>query len=151
MAAMPPESDPFDLARFTRAQQDVYLTARAEISAGQKRTHWMWFIFPQVAGLGHSATSQYFAISGLAEARALLNHPLLGARLRQCVAALPLSPRRTAEAVFGMVDARKLHSSLTMFVMAGGGAAFQAALDHWFAGEMDLATVRLLSTAAQPL
>ena len=139
----PAAADPFDLARFVEAQRDVYDRALAEIRAGAKQSHWMWFIFPQLAGLGSSPMAIRYAIGSLAEARAYLDHPLLGARLRDCVAALQALGPTKAEAVFGTVDAMKLRSSLTLFARARGGEAFEAALARWFGGE-DAATVRLL-------
>src|SRR3546814_3568626 len=104
----------------------------------------MWFIFPQIAGLGHSAMAQRYAIQSLDEAKAYLDHPLLGSRLRTCVSALQDLTGMTAEAVFGGIDAIKLRSSLTLFDAAGGGPLFAAALDRWFRGEKDDATLRLL-------
>ena len=104
----------------------------------------MWFIFPQVAGLGSSAMSQRYAINSLDEARAYLEHPVLGRRLRDCVSALQDLPSATAYEVFGDVDASKLCSSLTLFIEAGGGPLFEAALDRWFGSERDDATLKLL-------
>jgi uncharacterized protein (DUF1810 family) len=135
--------DPFDLARFVTAQEGVYPTALAEIKRGAKRSHWMWFIFPQIAGLGRSPTAQHYAIGGMEEAQAYLAHPLLGPRLAECVAALQDLPPTSAEAVFGEVDAQKLRSSLTLFAEAGGGAMFDAAIERWF-GAQDEATLALL-------
>ena len=100
--------DPFDLDRFVAAQDRVYPVALAEIKAGMKRSHWMWFIFPQIAGLGRSATAQHYAIASLDEARAYLAHESLGPRLRACVAALQDLPPTSATAVFGDIDATKL-------------------------------------------
>jgi uncharacterized protein (DUF1810 family) len=131
-----------DLDRFVAAQEGVWPTALAELRAGRKRTHWMWFVFPQIAGLGHSDMARRYAIASLAEARAYLAHPLLGPRLHEAVAALDALPAEArAEAVMGGIDAVKLRSSLTLFEAAGGGAAFAAALDRWFAGERDPATL----------
>ena len=139
-----PGMDPFDLARFVDAQQRIYGTALAEIRRGAKRSHWMWFIFPQIAGLGRSEMSRRYAISSLAEARAYLSHPLLGARLSECVAALRDLRRADPKAVFGEIDARKLQSSLTLFIEADAPERFTAALERWFEGEMDEDTLRLL-------
>lgn len=139
-------TDVTDLDRFVAAQRDVHATALREIAAGAKRTHWMWFVFPQIAGLGRSATAQAYAIGSIEEARAYLAHPVLGVRLRACVAALEGLTTRDPVAVFGPVDAVKLRSSLTLFEAAGGGAAFGRALDGWFAGERDGATLDLLVT-----
>ena len=111
-------ADPFDLERFVTAQAPVFPAVLAELKAGQKRTHWMWFVFPQVAGLGFSAMSQRYAISGLAEARAYLNHPVLGPRLTECARIVAGTEGRTADDIFGPVDAMKLRSSMTLFAAA---------------------------------
>jgi uncharacterized protein (DUF1810 family) len=132
------------LERFVAAQEGVYATALAEIRRGAKRTHWMWFVFPQIAGLGQSPTARFYAIGTLAEARAYLAHPVLGARLRECVAALDQVAVPDARAVFGSIDAVKLRSSLTLFEAAGGGEELAGALERWFGGERDGATLRLL-------
>ena len=139
-------SDPFDLERFVAAQAGTYETALAEIRRGRKRSHWMWFIFPQLAGLGHSAMAQRYAIQSLDEARAYLDHPLLGPRLRACVAALQHLAETDAEAVFGGIDAVKLRSSLTLFVEVSDDPLFPAALEHWFEGKADEATLKLLGS-----
>ena len=138
-------TDDSALCRFTTAQADSYEAALAEIRRGAKRTHWMWFVFPQIAGLGRSETARHFAIRSLDEARAYLVHPVLGPRLRECVGALQDLAGTTAESVFGDIDAVKLRSSLTLFSEAGGGALFQAALDRWFDGVPDPATLALLA------
>jgi uncharacterized protein (DUF1810 family) len=137
-------ADPFDLQRFVDAQEDAYPQALAEIRAGAKRSHWMWFVFPQIAGLGRSPTARHFAIRSIDEARHYLAHPLLGARLRECVAALQALPRKNAERVFGATDAMKLRSSLTLFHEAGDEPIFAEALSDWFGGESDAATEHLL-------
>lgn len=137
-------SDPHDLDRFVTAQAGSYETALTEIRRGAKRSHWMWYIFPQIAGLGRSAMAQRYAIQSLDEARAYLEHPILGPRLRECVVALQDLIGMTAESVFGEIDATKLRSSLTLFVEAGAGPLFAAALDRWFDGWKDDATLRLL-------
>ena len=134
----------FDLSRFVSAQEDSYATALAEIRAGAKRSHWMWFIFPQIAGLGHSSTARFYAIQSLEEAEAYLAHPLLGARLRECVDALLALPNTDADRVFGPVDAMKLRSSLTLFAEASAEPRFADALRQWFDGRRDDATHRLL-------
>jgi uncharacterized protein (DUF1810 family) len=139
-------SDPYDLQRFIRAQKGIYETALAELRAGSKQSHWMWFIFPQLRGLGHSATATYYGISSLDEAHAYLGHALLGARLRQCVEALlPWSERRTATQILGSVDALKLRSSLTLFDRAEPEAVFAAGLVAFFGGESDERTLALLN------
>ncbi|MES2753520.1 MAG: DUF1810 domain-containing protein [Pseudomonadota bacterium] len=136
-------TDLHNLSRFLTAQAGTYPTALAELCAGAKRTHWMWFIFPQLAELGHSPTAQHYAIRSLAEAQAYLAHPILGARLRECVAALQALPaERTAEQVFGAVDAAKLRSSLTLFT-AAGAADLAPALGRW-SGSPDPRTLTLL-------
>lgn len=110
-------SDPFDPERFVQAQRGVYDTALQELRAGRKRSHWIWFIFPQVAGLGMSATSRRYSLTGLEEARAYLAHPLLGQRLREATTAL-LAQRASASAVLGELDALKFRSSMTLFALA---------------------------------
>ena len=137
-------SDPYQLHRFLIAQDGIYEQALAEIRRGAKRSHWMWFIFPQVAGLGSSAMSQRYAIGSLDEARAYLEHPVLGRRLRECVSALQDLTNTTAREVFGEVDASKLCSSLTLFVEAGSVPLFEAALHRWFGAKPDTATLKLL-------
>ena len=127
-------TDCFDLDRFLDAQAGSYETVLAEIHRGAKRSHWMWYIFPQLAGLGHSATAQRYAIGSIEEARAYLRHPLLCTRLRECVTALQELTGSTADSVLGPVDAMKLRSSLTLFSEAGGGPLFAAALDRWCGG-----------------
>lgn len=138
-------SAPFDLDRFVAAQEGSWDRALAELRRGCKTSHWMWFIFPQIAGLGSSDMARRFAIRSQAEARAYLDHPVLGARLREAVAALAALPPTTAEAVLGGIDAVKLRSSLTLFEAAGGGPAFTDALARWYGGRPDDATLRLLA------
>lgn len=137
-------ADPFNLSRFVEAQAATFDTALQEVRQGRKRSHWMWFVFPQMAGLGRSATAQHYGIGSLDEARAYLAHPLLGGRLRAMVAALGQSGETSAEAMLGSIDAMKLQSSLTLFIEAGGGALFEDALDRWFDGLPDAATLALL-------
>lgn len=138
-------SDPFELDRFVEAQAGTFDTALSELRSGAKHSHWMWFVFPQVAGLGHSATSRRYAIASLAEAKAYLDHPLLGARLRQSVdALLPWAGKRDAAAILGPIDAIKLRSSLTLFAAAAPDEArFEQALAAFF-GSPDPATLSLL-------
>ena len=136
--------DAFDLARFVKAQAGIYEQALAEIRSGRKRSHWMWFIFPQFAGLGHSPMAQRYAIGSIAEARAYLADPVLGTRYRECVASLQALPATTAERVFGGIDAIKLKSSLTLFDEAGHEPLFSEAIGRWFEGQRDEATLRLL-------
>lgn len=124
----------YDLERFVTAQAGVYPAALAELRAGEKRSHWMWFVFPQIAGLGRSAMAAAYAIGSVEEARAYLAHPVLGQRYLECVEALLAHRGRSAEAIMGAVDAMKLRSSLTLFAAAGGGAAVEAALQAFFGG-----------------
>ncbi|HXD55790.1 MAG TPA: DUF1810 domain-containing protein [Solirubrobacteraceae bacterium] len=137
------------LERFRSAQDrgGVYERALAELRAGAKRTHWMWFVFPQLAGLGRSETARAYAISSLAEAREYLADPLLGARLRDCAAALLGCGERDAERVLGPVDAVKLRSSMTLFALADPDEPlFADVLDRFFSGERDGATLELLGS-----
>jgi uncharacterized protein (DUF1810 family) len=139
-------TDPHDLQRFVDAQRDTFEVALAEIRAGAKRSHWMWFILPQLRGLGHSPTAQFFGIASLDEARAYLAHPLLGARLRECVAGLlPWAGRRDPVQIFGPVDALKLGSSLTLFDQAAPDDCFGEGLDSLFCGKRDTRTLALLN------
>lgn len=133
----------FDLECFVAAQAGVYPIALTELVAGEKRSHWMWFVFPQIAGLGHSAMARAYAIRSLEEAQAYLAHPVLGARYLECVEALLGHRERSVEAIMGAVDAMKLRSSLTLFAAAGGGARVEAALAAFFDGP-DAATVTRL-------
>lgn len=137
-------TEDFALDRFVIAQNPIFETALAEIRRGRKRSHWMWYIFPQLAGLGRSPMAQRYALTSLDEARAYLAHPLLGRRLLTCIEALQDLPMANAELVFGETDAKKLRSSLTLFSRAGGGDLFEAALVRWFGGQEDSATVHLL-------
>jgi uncharacterized protein (DUF1810 family) len=138
-------SDAFKLDRFIDAQEPTYPNALGEIRAGKKRSHWMWFIFPQIAGLGFSEMAQRFAISSIDEARAYLAHPVLGYRLSECVNALQDLPTADATVVFGLTDATKLRSSLTLFSAAGGPSIIDAAMSRWFRGERDNATLEILA------
>ena len=134
------------LERFVDAQDGVYDRALGEIRAGDKTSHWMWFVFPQIDGLGHSAMARMYAIASLAEARAYLEHPVLGVRLRECVEAIPDG---SADAMFGSVDAMKLRSSLTLFAEAGrADEPFAPALARLF-GSADVATLRLIGRGVQ--
>ncbi len=134
------------LDRFVEAQTLAYPTALAEIRRGAKRSHWMWFIFPQIAGLGQSATARHFAIRSLEEARAYLDHPILGPRYVECVEALQDLTISDPVAVFGGIDATKLRSSLTLFEAARPQVLFAAALDRWFGGERDALTLSLIGS-----
>jgi uncharacterized protein (DUF1810 family) len=138
-------TDPHDLDRFLKAQDGAYTTALDELRVGRKRSHWIWFVFPQIAGLGHSPTAQHYAIKSIDEARSYLAHPILGARLHECLKALQTLDASDARIVFGDLDAMKFRSSLTLFAEADpGDAAIQAALDRWFGGEKDEKTLQLL-------
>ena len=131
------------LERFVEAQAPVYATALGEIRRGTKRSHWMWFVFPQLAGLGRSETARFYGIRSLDEVRAYLAHPVLGPRYAESVAALQDLVSSDPVSVFGEVDAMKLRSSLTLFEAAGDGPLIGAALDRWF-GERDKATLAML-------
>ena len=138
-------ADPFDLERFLKAQEEAFEIALEELRSGRKRSHWIWFVFPQIAGLGHSPTAQHYAIRSLEEAQAYLAHPILGARLHECLKALQLLETDDAQSVFGDLDAMKFRSSLTLFAEADpGDAIVDAALDRWFGGERDAKTLQLL-------
>jgi len=144
---MDTDGDPYDLRRFVAAQDagGTYQRAAAELRSGRKTSHWMWFIFPQIAGLGYSPAARTYAISGLAEARAYLAHPVLGPRLTECAAILAGLPGRTPEHVLGEVDALKLRSSMTLFMRAAPGEpVFRQVLDQYFDGVPDPATEQRL-------
>ena len=139
-------ADPYELNRFVDAQENVYEYALDEIRKGRKRSHWMWFIFPQIAGLGSSAISQRYAIRGLAEARAYLDHPILGQRLLECVDALLAIDGKSASEIFGYPDDLKLCSSATLFAAARPDEArFQQLLGKYFDGKSDARTLSLLA------
>ena len=137
--------DPFHLERFVNAQASCYEAALAELRRGRKTSHWMWFIFPQIAGLGRSSTAIYYAIQSLDEARAYLDHPVLGPRLRACTEALLTHGGESAEAILGSIDAMKLKSSMTLFAEAADDAGlFERCLGAFFGGARDAGTLRLL-------
>ena len=139
--------DPFHLERFVEAQAPVIGDALAELRAGRKRTHWMWFVFPQIAGLGSSATAVRYAIGSRAEAQAYLAHPTLGERLRQCVA-LVIASRRALPEIFGYPDDRKFRSCVTLFsAVAPDEAVFAEAIDRCCGGVRDAATLDRLGSA----
>jgi uncharacterized protein (DUF1810 family) len=140
-----PHPNPYDLQRFIAAQQGVIDEAIAELRAGTKHSHWMWFVFPQLAELGRSPTAKLYGIASLDEARAYLRHPLLGSRLRQSVdALLPWSGRRSAEQILGSIDAMKLCSSATLFDCAEPEGKFHAVLLNFCNGKSDKLTLALL-------
>jgi uncharacterized protein (DUF1810 family) len=140
--------DPHGLERFVKAQQGVYEEACAELRAGRKRTHWMWFIFPQIRGLGSSEMADRYAISSLDEAKTYLEHPLLGDRLRECAGIVVGLEGRGAEEIFGYPDDLKFHSSMTLFARAAEiseeDLVFSQALDKYFGGREDAGTVQRL-------
>ena len=139
------DSDPHDLRRFLDAQANKFETALAEIKDGQKESHWIWYIFPQFAGLGLSSTSQHFAIQSLDEARAYLAHPVLGPRLVECAEAALRVENRSAREIFGSPDNLKLRSFATLFAqISPPGSAFHRLLDKYFGGERDAKTLRLV-------
>jgi uncharacterized protein (DUF1810 family) len=135
--------DPYDLARFVTAQEDSYDDAIDELRRGRKRGHWMWFVFPQVAGLGSSDAAQRFAISSLDEARAYLQHPVLGPRLHECAEAMLGNTEATAQQVLGDIDAMKLRSSMTLFQLAAPQeSVFGRVIDRFYEGAPDAETIR---------
>ncbi len=138
--------DPHDLARFVVAQAGTYQQVTAELRAGRKRSHWMWFIFPQVEGLGFSATSQRYAITSRAEAIAYLAHPVLGERLRQCTALVNAQAGHTIADVLGPPDDMKFRSSMTLFEAVSREPIFSIALEQFSAGRRDQATLDILAT-----
>ncbi len=145
----PDPEDPFDLARFVTAQESVYDDALAELRAGRKRTHWMWFIFPQVEGLGFSAMSHRYGITGLDEAQAYLDHPVLGENLTQCAQAILAVDGRSANQIFGSPDDMKLKSSMTLFARAAEpGSVFARVLEKYFSGALDSETLRRIGSSS---
>ncbi|MDH5247175.1 MAG: DUF1810 domain-containing protein [Betaproteobacteria bacterium] len=137
-----------DLERFVDAQHDVYEAVRAELRAGRKSTHWMWFVFPQLRGLGRSATAAYFGLDSKRDAVAYLAHPVLGARLRECVGIVLGVQGRTAHEIFGSPDDLKFRSSLTLFAAAAPEEQlFRQALDRFFGGAGDPVTTERLRKA----
>ena len=142
--------DPHGLNRFVLAQGAVYHQALAEIRRGEKRSHWMWYVFPQIAGLGSSPTSRHYAIRSAAEAGAYLEHPVLGPRLRECAEAALGVEGRTAAEIFGGIDAQKLRSSATLFAtVSPEGSVFQRLLDRYFQGRPDERTLELLGSPSR--
>ena len=138
--------DPFDLNRFTMAQGKIYDTVLAELRSGMKQSHWIWFIFPQIDGLGHSPTSKHYAIKSIAEARQYLKHPILGARLVECAETVMAVKGRSASQIFGFPDDMKLKSSMTLFavVAENPNSVFASVLEKYFQGEQDDRTLQLL-------
>jgi uncharacterized protein (DUF1810 family) len=144
----PTPSDPFELVRFVEAQDDVIDEVRAELSAGRKASHWMWYVFPQIAGLGSSIMAQGYAIRGRREAQAYLAHPILGPRLRELAALVTSIQGKTAHDIFGSPDDLKFRSCVTLFAsIAPREAVFRQALDRFFDGQDDQKTLELLASA----
>lgn len=142
-------ADPYDLARFVQAQEDDYQQALSEIRAGQKRTHWMWYIFPQYDGLGFSSMARRYAIKSLAEAEAYLHHPTLGPRLVECSEATISVEGRSAEEIFGSPDDLKLRSCATLFArVSPPGSVFDRLLNKYFRGVPDQRTLQLMGIAS---
>jgi uncharacterized protein (DUF1810 family) len=144
----PPHTDPHGLERFVQAQAPVYGQVCAELAAGQKRSHWMWFVFPQLAELGHSSTAQFYGIGSRAEALAYRQHPLLGARLAQCTSLVLAVQGRTALQVFHSPDDLKFRSCMTLFqAVAPEAPLFREALDKFYGGQGDPLTLSLLQAS----
>jgi len=142
-------SDPYNLNRFVRAQEESYQQALSELERGRKQSHWMWYVFPQLDGLGASPTSKFYSIKSEDEARAYLEHPVLGPRLAACAEAVLANDGRSARAILGSPDDLKLRSCATLFAhVTTPGSVFERILDKFYDGERDAATLRLLSTAA---
>ncbi len=137
--------DPYNLQRFVDAQETVFEQARSELREGRKRSHWMWFIFPQIEGLGHSEVARKYAISGRDEAIAYLDHQILGPRLRECTRLVALLEGRSIEEIFGYPDDLKFHSSMTLFAnVTASDQIFRDALEKYYAGQLDNATLERL-------
>ena len=138
-------NDQFDLTRFVSAQEMVYARVLFELRNGRKRTHWMWFIFPQIDGLGNSSTTKRYAIKSIEEAQEYLNHPILGKRLNECAALVLAIEKRSISEIFGHPDDMKLKSSMTLFEnVAGSDSIFSSILDKYFNGARDSGTLNLL-------
>lgn len=147
---MPDASDPHDLKRFVQAQEDDYERALSEVKSGRKRSHWMWYVFPQIEGLGFSTTSRLYSIKSIGEAKAYLSHPVLGPRLMECAEAVLGVVGRSAYEILGSPDDMKLRSCATLFAcVAPAGSVFDRLLDKYFHGERDQKTLRLLGGAPE--
>jgi uncharacterized protein (DUF1810 family) len=145
MANLTQENDRFDLNRFVQAQEEIYPRALAEIQLGRKRSHWMWFIFPQIDGLGHSSTARFYAIKSKQEAKAYLDHPVLGKRLIECSEALLKIRGKSGEEIFGYPDDLKLRSSMTLFAsVSESNLIFSRVLDQYYGSQPDGQTLELL-------
>jgi uncharacterized protein (DUF1810 family) len=137
--------DPYDLKRFLTAQEGVYEQALSELKAGRKRTHWIWYIFPQIDGLGYSPAAKRYSIKSMEEARQYLSHPVLGRRLLECTEAVLAVRGEAVSEIFGYPDDLKFRSSMTLFEkITGPGSVFSSALDRYCNGERDAATLRLV-------
>jgi uncharacterized protein (DUF1810 family) len=137
--------DPYDLNRFISAQEGVYDRAIAELRGGQKRSHWMWYIFPQMEGLGNSPTTRLYSIKSLDEARQYLAHPVLGTRLVECAEAVLAVQGQSAADIFGHPDDWKLQSSMTLFeLVSGPGSVFERVLDRYYGGKRDSRTIQIV-------
>ena len=144
------ESNSGQLDRFLQAQENDFAAALSEVRSGRKHSHWMWYIFPQLRGLGHSSTSQFYAINDISEAKASLAHPVLGRRLREITEALLLEEGKTAEEIFGFPDVLKLRSCATLFAhISEKGSIFERVLEKYYHSERDETTLRLLEQGAQ--
>ncbi len=141
--------DPFNLQRFVDAQQSVYRTVVAELGAGRKQSHWMWFIFPQVAGLGFSAMAQRYAVTSREEAAAYLAHPILGPRLVECTRLVLAVEGKTIHQILGSPDDLKFRSSMTLFGAVSDDAIFDHAIAKYYAGEKDRATLDVLDASSR--
>ncbi len=142
-----PNDDPYHLDRFVNAQDAIYENVLSELRGGEKITHWMWFIFPQIEGLGESTTSRYYSIKSESEAKQYLHHPVLGARLLECAELVLAIQGKTASDIFGFPDDMKLRSSMTLFAhVAGSDSIFTCVLDKYFAGQPDPRTLYLLGS-----
>lgn len=148
---VPPSNDPYDLDRFVRAQTADYDRALSELRDGRKRSHWMWYVFPQIEGLGHSPMSRRYSIKSAAEARAYLDHPILGPRLRECAAVVQSIVERSALEIFGSPDDMKLRSCATLFARVSNDGVFGQVLQKYFNGQHDNETLRLLGTTTEAL
>jgi uncharacterized protein (DUF1810 family) len=143
-------NDPYDLNRFIRAQETIFESVLSELGSGKKRSHWMWFIFPQIEGLGHSETSRFYSIKSEMEARQYLDHPILGSRLLQCAETVLAIDGKTASEIFGFPDDLKFMSSMTLFAcLSEPGSVFVRVLDKYFDGKRDTRTEDLLGDRAQ--
>ncbi len=142
--------DPYDLNRFVSAQEGVYDRALAELREGLKRSHWMWYIFPQIDGLGLSPTTRHYAIKSLEEARQYLAHPVLGARLKESAEAVLAVQGQSASEIFGFPDDMKLQSSMTLFeLVSGPGSVFERVLDKYYQGKRDARTLQIVGKKSE--